>query len=122
MITGTVNSALEGTLRITRRGANGTRKRIAAVIDTGYNAALTLPSDLIAELQLQWKDTATVMLGDGSTCDCDIYTGIVIWNRRTISIFVEEANTTPLVGMELLQGFELNIKVQRGGQVTIKPL
>jgi hypothetical protein len=35
---------------------------------------------------------------------------------------VEESDTTPLVGMELLHGFELNLKVRRRGQVTIKPL
>ena len=122
MITGAVNSALEGTLRLTLRGPDGQRRRISAVIDTGYNGALTLPSDVIAELGLTWCDLGSVMLGDGSTCECDIYAGVVAWDRRHIAIFVEEANTTPLVGMELLHGFELNMKVQRRGRVTIKPL
>jgi hypothetical protein len=38
------------------------------------------------------------------------------------SILVAEADTTPLVGMELMQGFELKMNVERRGQVTIKPL
>jgi clan AA aspartic protease len=122
MITGSVNSALEGILRMTVRGPHGQRKRITAVIDTGYNGALTLPPELIAELRLPWSDTGSVMLGDGSTCVCDIYAGIAVWDRRSISIFVEEANTTPLVGMELLRGFELKMDVVRRGRVTIKPL
>ncbi|MBI3821535.1 MAG: clan AA aspartic protease [Planctomycetes bacterium] len=122
MITGSVNSDLEGILRITVRGPNGKRKRITAVIDTGYNGSLTLPLELIADLGLPWRDTGSAMLGDGSICECDIYASWVVWNRRTIGVFVEEANTTPLVGMELLRGFELNMKVERHGQVTIKPM
>lgn len=122
MIKGTVNSALEGTLRIAVRGPHGERRRITAVIDTGYNGALTLPSDVIAELGLPWCDIGSVMLGDGSTCQCDIYAGAIVWDRRPVAIFIEESETTPLVGMELLEGFELNMKVHRRGQVNIKPL
>ena len=51
-----------------------------------------------------------------------IYVGLVVWERRPIRILVDEAGTTPLVGMELLQGFELTMKVQRRGEVTIKRL
>ena len=122
MITGSVNSALEGILRVTVRGPHGQHRRITAVIDTGYNGALTLPPGLIAELGLPWSDTGSVMLGDGSTCACDIYVGTTVWDRRSISTFVEEADTTPLVGMQLLQGFELKMNVERRGQITIKPL
>src|SRR5204863_4497439 len=89
MITGSVNSKLEAILRITVRGTNGRRKRISAVIDTGYNGALTLPPELIVELGLPWCDAGSVMLGDGSTCECDIYAGTVVWNRRPTIIFVE---------------------------------
>ncbi len=122
MITGTVSTTLEGTLRITVRGPNGQRRRITAVIDTGYNGALTLPSEVIAELGIPWCDIGSVMLGDGSICECDIYADVVVWDRRPIAVFLEEADTTPLLGMELLQGFELNMKVQKRGRVTIKPL
>jgi clan AA aspartic protease len=122
MITGSVNSHLEESIRLTVRGSHGQRKRIRAVIDTGYNGALTLPLDVIAELALPWLETGFVVLGDGSICDCDTYAGIVVWDRRPISILVDEAETTPLVGTQLLHGFELKMKVQRHGQVTIKPL
>ena len=122
MITGSINSAIEGILRLTVRGPQGQRRRVSAVIDTGYNGALTLPSDVITELGLRWVDTVSVVLGDGRTSDCDIYAGFVVWDRRRIRIVVDEANTTPLMGMGLLEGFELNMNVERRGRVTIKPL
>jgi clan AA aspartic protease len=117
-----VNSALEGILRLTIRGPDGQRQRISAVIDTGFNGALTLPLDAVLDLGLPWVDTATVSLGDGSTTECDLYRGTVIWDRRSVVVFVQVADTTPLVGMELLQGFELKMNVERRGRVTIKPL
>ena len=122
MITGTVNSVIEGRLRITVRGPHGQRRRISAVIDTGFNGGLTLPPDVIADLGIPWCDIGAVTLGDGSSCACDIYAGAVVWDRRPVMVFVEESDTTPLVGMELLQGFKLTMNVERHGRVTIKPL
>jgi clan AA aspartic protease len=122
MIKGTINSALEGMLRLTVRAPNGRHRRISAVIDTGYNGSLTLPPDIIADLEFPWMKSDSAILADGSTTAFEIYVGMVVWDRRAIRILVDEADTTPLVGMELLQGFELKMKVQRRGQVTIKPL
>jgi hypothetical protein len=35
---------------------------------------------------------------------------------------VDEADTAPLVGMALLEGFELRVQVRSNGKVTIKAL
>jgi hypothetical protein len=67
-------------------------------------------------------ETVEFELGDGSITECDSYAGIVVWDRRPISIRLDAADTTPLVGMQLLRGFELRMNVERRGQVTIKPL
>jgi predicted aspartyl protease len=50
MIVGVVNSDLEATLRLTVRGPNGQMRRIKAVIDTGFDGFLTLPSAIVADL------------------------------------------------------------------------
>jgi clan AA aspartic protease len=122
MIRGSVKAALEAIVRLTVRGPQGQRRRISAVIDTGYNGTLTLPPDVIADLGLPWIQIAEVTLGDGSTIECNTFAGIVVWNRKPINILIEEAEATPLVGMELMQGFRLTIDVERRGRMTIKPL
>jgi clan AA aspartic protease len=122
MITGWVNTRMEGVIRLMVRGPDGQRRRITAVIDTGYNGALTLHPDVIADLGLPWNDSDPVALGDGTTIECDVFLGTVVWDRRPMSILVDEADTTPLLGMGLLQGFELKINVERRGRVTIRPL
>jgi hypothetical protein len=35
---------------------------------------------------------------------------------------VHEAETIPLVGMSLLQGYELAIEIQSGGKITVRAL
>ena len=120
MIKGSVNSLLEAVIRLTVRGPQGKRKRITAVIDTGYNGALTLPPDVIASLGLPWVQSGTVTLGDGSECNCDIYAGAVVWDRHPVYVLIEEADATPLVGMDLMRGFKLTMDIKVRGQVTIK--
>ena len=122
MISGSINTSLEAILRLPVRGPLGRRGRITAVIDTGFNGALTLPLNVITELGLPWLQSDEVELGDGSLTECDFYAAVVIWDRRAHSILVAEADTTPLVGMQLLQGFEVKMNVERRGEVTIKPL
>ena len=122
MITGTVSATLDPIVRLTVRGPTGRSRRIRAVVDTGFNGTLTLPSILIAELELPWDRRANAELADGSQVVFDVHKAVVVWNRRRRMIRVDSADSAPLIGMELLHGFELNMKVQRRGRVTIKPL
>jgi predicted aspartyl protease len=62
------------------------------------------------------------MLADGSECLFDVFEAKVVWDGKTRSILVDEADTDPLVGMTLLAGFELKMEVRSGGKVTIKRL
>jgi predicted aspartyl protease len=45
----------------------------AAVIDTGYNGYLTLPSDLITDLGLPFAGYRSGTLADGSTVVLNVY-------------------------------------------------
>ena len=121
-MTGKVNSRMEAIIRLTLRGPTGRSRRIRAVIDTGFDGSLSLPASLITELELPWHRRAIAELADGSETVFDVYRAVVVWNRRRIRIHVDEAETTPLVGMELLTGFKMMMEIIRGGKVTIEPL
>jgi clan AA aspartic protease len=122
MITGIVTANHEAVIRLSVRGAVGREQEIEAVVDTGFDGWFSLPPALVAQLEMQWRRRGRALLADGSECVFDIYEGTVLWDGRLRRIAVDEASTAPLVGMALLQGYELNVQVRNGGSVTIKVL
>jgi clan AA aspartic protease len=122
MILGNVNANREAIVQLTVLGENRRRKSIKAVIDTGYTGFLTLPFAIITDLNLSWYSRQEAILGDGSLCILDVYETIVIWDGQLRTIEVNESETEPLVGMGLLEGYELNIQGYAGGLVTITVL
>jgi clan AA aspartic protease len=122
MMIGSVNSRREAIIQFAVLGRNNQRKAIKAVIDTGYTGFLTLPSAIITKLGLTWYMQEEGILGNGSLCIFNVFEATVIWDGQIKSIEVNESETDPLVGMGLLEGYELNIQGFVGGLVTIKPL
>jgi clan AA aspartic protease len=121
MMTGEVRSS-EAILVLKVHGPRSTARRVVAVIDTGYSGSLSLPPTLIRSLRLRWRSVDRGTLADGSECLFDVYEGHVTWDGRMRPILVDEADADPLIGMELLAGYELKIQVRSRGRVTIKKL
>ena len=122
MMIGNVNSRREAIIQFAVLGENNQKKAIKAVIDTGYTGFLTLPSAIITKLELTWYMQEEGILGDGSLCIFNVFEATVIWDGQLKSIEINESETDPLVGMGLLEGYELNIQGFEGGLVTIKVL
>lgn len=122
MMMGSVNSRREAIIQFAVLGENNQRQAIKAVIDTGYTGFLTLPSAIITRLGLTWYMQEEGILGYGSLCLFNVFEATVIWDGKIKSIEVNESETDPLVGMGLLEGYELNIQGIAGGLVTIKSL
>ncbi|MCZ8127534.1 MAG: clan AA aspartic protease [Microcystis sp. LE19-114.1B] len=122
MMMGSLNSRREAIIQFVVLGENHQRQAIKAVIDTGYSGFLTLPSAIITTLGLTWYMEEEGILGDGSLCMFNVFETTVIWDGQIKSIEINESETDPLVGMGLLDGYELNIQGFAGGLVTIKPL
>jgi clan AA aspartic protease len=122
MITGAVNADLEAIVRLVVRGPGGQEQEIPAVVDTGFNAFLTLPPALIAALGRTKIGLGRVTLADGSEGLSDIYEATVIWDGRPRTIEADAADTACLLGMALLDGHELRVQVVDGGSVTIDRL
>lgn len=62
------------------------------------------------------------ILGDGSVCVFNVFEASVIWDGKVKTVEVNELEADPLVGMGLIEGYELNIQAVSGGLVTIKAL
>jgi clan AA aspartic protease len=122
MILGNVNANREAIIQLAVLGENKQKQGIRAVIDTGYTGCLTLPSAIITNLGLTWYMQQEGILGDGSLCMFNVYEASVIWDGQIRSVEINESEADPLVGMGLLEGFELKIQGISGGLVTITAL
>jgi clan AA aspartic protease len=122
MMMGNVNSRREAIIQFVVIGENNQQQGVKAIIDTGYTGFLTLPSAIITTLGLTWFMQEEGILGDGSMCMFNVFEASVIWDGQVKPIEINESETDPLVGMGLLEGYELNIQGFAGGLVTIKAL
>ena len=119
---GKVTARREAIVRLRVCGRGKTRRIVPGIIDTGYNGSLTLRPSAIRALGLRRIGLSDGELADGSVVSFDVYAGVVIWGGRRLAVDIDEARTDPLVGMELLDGYEVNIRVERGGDVNIRRL
>ncbi len=122
MITGTVTANREAVIELEVVGSNQREKKVEAVIDTGFNGYLTLPSDLINSLKLQLAGNRRATLGDGNVVVLDVYLAKVLWHGQKQDVLVLQTDGGPLVGMSLLHGSRVTLDVVDGGDVTIDPL
>jgi clan AA aspartic protease len=122
MIYGVVNLRREATLPLVVGNAEKQQQVVDTVIDTGFNGFLSLPSTVIATLNLPWSASDIVTLGDGSQTLFDIYTAIVIWDGQYREIDIAASETEPLLGMALLYGYRLQVDNVEGGIVKIEEL
>jgi clan AA aspartic protease len=122
MMQGVVNLRREATLTVVVGNSNHQLQAIETVIDTGFTGFLSLPSAIIATLNLPWSASDIVTLGDGSETLFDLYTAIVIWDGQYRDIYIAESETEPLLGMAMLYGYRLQVDTIEGGIVKIEAL
>lgn len=118
MMTGIVNSGLEATLCLLIHGINS-QTEVTAVVDTGYNGALSLPIALITSLGLNRLASRSVTLGDASRRVLDFYEAEVEWDGDRHSIPVLCVEGDPLIGTALLTGYKMEVDFIVGGMVNI---
>lgn len=119
MITGAVNAEFEPIVPLPIRHPDGKVYTQDAIVDTGFNGWLSLPPALIAQLNLRWKRRGRAILGDGSECVFNVYEAVVIWDGNLLTIPIDEADSEPLVGMSLMEDYQLTIQVFEGGRVEL---
>ena len=120
MMIGVINSQLEATLRLQVVGTNGQSLEVTAVIDTGYNGALSLPRSIVAALSLPQAAVREVTLGDTSRKVFNFYGADVLWDGQTRKVRVLCVEGAPLLGTALLRGYQIVADFIEGGQVMIE--
>ena len=120
MIEGVVNAAYEPVVVLALQGPSGQASEIEAIIDTGFTGFLTVTPALATELGLALEGTSRAILADGSEVTFDVYDVAVLWDGQSRYVLADAADTTPLVGMLMLDRHNLNIDVEDGGRVVIQ--
>ena len=72
MITGVVRDDRQAIVHLMVRGPAGQEQEIEAIIDTGFDGWLSLPSSLVVRLGLVWHRRGRALLADGSESVFDI--------------------------------------------------
>jgi clan AA aspartic protease len=119
-----IGSVVQGRiyLPVAIHGENASPMRIVEfVVDTGFEGALTLPRQVIADLQLSFLTDLKAHLADGSQIQTDVYLARVEWAGEEKEIAVLELEGQPLLGTALLQGCDIAIHFDEGGLVSITP-
>jgi clan AA aspartic protease len=119
MITGIVNVDFEPIIALSICSSDKKICTQDAIVDTGFNGWLSLAPDLIAQLNLEWKRRGRAVLGDGTECVFDVYEAVVVWDENLLIIPIDEADSEPLVGMSLMEGYQLTVQVFEGGHVEL---
>jgi clan AA aspartic protease len=103
-------------------GPEGREQEIECIVDTGFSGSLSLPPALVAELGLPFRRRGRALLADGRETSFDIHEASVIWDGRPRLVPTDAVDSDPLIGMTLLEGYELTVQAVVGGNVSIEAL
>lgn len=92
------------------------------VVDTGFNAYLTLPSQAVAAMKLPMESTVMARLADGSQYNIPIHLAKIRWDGQEQFVTVLATGNKPLLGTALLQGFRLIVEFANDGIVKIEKM
>lgn len=121
-LTGVVTAQREAVLHLQVLGLGDRRATFAAVLDTGFTGHLTLPGAVIEELGLPLQRRSDAILADGSSVALEVHRAKVLWDGEERDTEVLALEGGPLVGMSLLYGHEVWLRVVEGGSVAIERL
>jgi clan AA aspartic protease len=104
------------------RDASGHTFQFNAVVDTGFNGAISLPPSLLQSLGFTSDAEGTAFLVDGTSISYDIYPVELEWDGIGQRMSIWALGDEPLVGCDLLRGYELRVEFAAPGAVDIQKL
>jgi clan AA aspartic protease len=106
-------------LKVVFRIADYPDLEIGCVIDTGFEGALTLPTLVVAKLQLPYVAQINVNLANDENFATSVHRATIVWDDAELDVPVLAMGRRPLVGTLLLAMYNLNIDFYDGGNVSI---
>ena len=122
MMTGSVNADGEAVVSLRVRDADGGFLEIDAIVDTGFNGLIALPTHFISDLQLPYVGVAQVRYGDGSEGTLPVHEAVIEWDGFERLVRIDCLANEVLLGTALLAGHELRITFADDGVVEITRL
>lgn len=122
MIHGVVNENLEAAVPLRIRRSATYELDVEAVIDSGFNGFLTVAPEVIESLTLPRIGKSRVLSASGKEEILDLYEVDILWDGTWRTVEAEAADTVTLVGMSLLQGYNLSIEAVVSGRIKIEIL
>ena len=121
MMRGYVNRDLEPVVTIELKSSEGAFQSFEAVLDTGFNGEIALPSRTIERLGLVYRTQVREwVLASGDEVPLAEYDGLVSWHGQVRRVAVLETGCEPLLGTSLLLGSRISIDMRTGGEVLIE--
>ena len=121
MMRGYVNRDLEPVVTIEIEGSEGAFQSFEAVLDTGFNGEIALPSRTIQRLGLVYRTQVREwVLATGDETPLAEYDGVVSWHGQRRRVAVVATGGEPLLGTSLLLGSRISIDMRTGGEVLIE--
>jgi clan AA aspartic protease len=121
VIAGTV-ADLQGRVEIVFRLSDQPDRTVECVLDTGFQGQLALPPATAAALGLSVSGRVWANLADDSDVPVSVFSAIILWDDQEVSVTVMAMGSRPLLGTELLQGFNLSADFEEDGQLALTPL
>ena len=116
MLTGRVNGDLQAWLTVEIMTPSGQPRPIEVALDTGFNGRIALPAITIQRLELSEESSRLAITATGDRVRLTTYYTTMMWHGEPRIIEVVEADSEPLLGMELLLGNRVTLDVLEGGQ------
>ena len=92
------------------------------VVDTAFEGDLALPQSILDHVESVFRGNRLVRLADGSLRYRDYYEIVLEWEEEERLTEVALMDNEPLLGVELMAGYLLQVELEDGGEVSLEPL
>jgi clan AA aspartic protease len=121
MILGVVTD-LQARVEILFRLPDQPDRTVECVVDTGFQGESALPPATVAALGLPVGGHIWANLANDTDVPVPVFRGVIVWDERETAVTVMAMGKRPLLGTELLQGFNLSADFEGDGELALTPL